>query len=112
MKNSTDKIASRRHATRGRRTCSDPERGAQHGGGSTGQCRVSGEGEDLMAWQGRTVLVTGAAGFIGSHLTQRLLELGASVTALVHYDARADLGNLEFVPPDLLGRARIVSGDI
>jgi len=65
-----------------------------------------------MAWRDRPVLVTGAAGFIGSHLTQRLLELGARVTALIHYDARADRGNLEFLPKELLARLRVVSGDI
>jgi len=65
-----------------------------------------------MAWLDRPVLVTGAAGFIGSHLTQRLLELGAKVTALIHYDSRADRGNLEFLPKELLARLRVVSGDI
>jgi len=65
-----------------------------------------------MAWRDRPVLVTGAGGFIGSHVTQRLLELGAKVTALIHYDARADRGNLEFLPQDLLSRLKVVSGDI
>jgi NAD dependent epimerase/dehydratase len=65
-----------------------------------------------MAWRDRPVLVTGAAGFIGSHLTQRLLELGAKVTALIHYDSRADRGNLEFLPKELLARLKVVSGDI
>ena len=65
-----------------------------------------------MAWRDRPVLVTGAAGFIGSHLTQRLLELGARVTALIHYDSRADRGNLEFLPKELLARLKVVSGDI
>jgi len=35
-------------------------------------------------WSGREVLVTGATGFIGSHLTERLLTLGATVRAMAH----------------------------
>ena len=44
-----------------------------------------------MSWTGRSVLVTGAAGFLGSHLCHRLFEAGARVTA-------AD--NLAFARPD------------
>ncbi len=36
----------------------------------------------------KNVLVTGAGGFIGSHLTERLVELGASVVALIHYNSK------------------------
>ena len=65
-----------------------------------------------MEWKNKNVLVTGAGGFIGSHLTQRLMELEANVTALIHYDARSDRSNLEFLPHDLLQKLNIVSGDI
>ena len=40
-----------------------------------------------LAEKGKKVLVTGAEGFIGSHLTERLVELGADVTALVQYNS-------------------------
>jgi NAD dependent epimerase/dehydratase len=40
-----------------------------------------------MNWVGKKVLVTGACGFIGSHLTERLIELGAEVRAFVYYNS-------------------------
>jgi NAD dependent epimerase/dehydratase len=63
-------------------------------------------------WKGRAVLVTGAGGFIGSHLCQRLVQLGASVRALIHYDARAHRSNLEFLPRAELNALEVVAGDV
>jgi len=40
----------------------------------------------MTDWSGRQVLVTGAEGFIGSHLAEQLLSAGAAVRALVHYN--------------------------
>ena len=48
-----------------------------------------------MNWNGKRVLVTGAGGFIGSHLTERLVEVGANVRALVHYNALGTWGWLD-----------------
>jgi dTDP-glucose 4,6-dehydratase len=45
--------------------------------------------------RGRRVLVTGAAGFIGSHLAERLVEDGARVRAFVHYNALGTWGWLD-----------------
>lgn len=61
-----------------------------------------------MTWSGRNVVVTGAGGFIGSHLVERLLALGANVTAFVRYNSRNDPG---FLVPHTK-EIRIVSGDI
>lgn len=61
---------------------------------------------------GRSVLVTGAAGFIGSHLTEALLGLGAEVTAFIRYSSRGEIGALARIGRDALSRLRIVAGDL
>lgn len=60
----------------------------------------------------RKVLVTGAAGFIGSHLVERLVRDGHSVRAYVHYNSRNDWGNLELIDPAIQREIEVVSGDI
>lgn len=65
-----------------------------------------------MPWQGKNVLVTGGGGFIGSHLCEELVQMGANVTALVHYNSGNREGNLEEVGPDLKSAIDIVAGDI
>ncbi|SRR5216683_161382 len=65
-----------------------------------------------MTWKGRKLLVTGAGGFIGSHLCESLVEAGADVTAMLHYSSRSDWGNLEFLPPDVRASLKVVAGNI
>ena len=54
--------------------------------------------------------MTGAAGFIGSHLVERLVGLGARVRAFVRYDSRRDVGLLRFT--SVLRDIEVVAGDL
>ncbi len=61
---------------------------------------------------GRKVLVTGAGGFIGSNLVERLVHAGAKVRAMVRYNALSSWGNLEFLPRDVLAEVEVVAGNV
>lgn len=58
------------------------------------------------------VLVTGADGFIGSHLTERLLDEGARVTAFCVYNSNGSFGWLDELPPERLAQLDLKLGDI
>lgn len=65
-----------------------------------------------MDWTGRSVLVTGAGGFIGSHLCERLLRMGARVRGMVHGNMRGSIGFLAAVPPELDRNLEIHGGNV
>ena len=70
-------------------------------------------GDHAGAYAGRRVLVTGAGGFIGSHLVARLLDLGARVTAFLRYTSRASLGVAPAgLAPFAARLEAVVSGDL
>jgi NAD dependent epimerase/dehydratase len=58
------------------------------------------------------VLITGAGGFIGSHLSEHLVEHGHKVKVIVRYNSRSDWGLLELLPKQRLNEIEIVMGDL
>lgn len=60
----------------------------------------------------RKILVTGADGFIGSHLTEALVRAGYSVRAFVFYNSFNSWGWLDHVPAELKGQFEVFAGDV
>ena len=58
------------------------------------------------------VLVTGADGFIGSHLTEELVKKGYQVKAFVYYNSFNNWGWLDTLPQDILKNVEVFPGDI
>ena len=63
-------------------------------------------------WAGRPVLVTGAGGFIGSHLVEALVARGARVRALLRYTSRGDRGALDLVDAETRDAVDLMFGDL
>jgi NAD dependent epimerase/dehydratase len=62
--------------------------------------------------ENKNILITGAEGFIGSHLCEVLVERGAKVKALVLYNSYGDIGWLNDLPKNYLSSIEIIFGDI
>lgn len=69
-------------------------------------------GVRLVQLKSKKILVTGADGFIGSHLTERLVELGAKVTALVQYNSFNTWGWIDALDPNIKKEIEVYTGDI
>lgn len=61
---------------------------------------------------GKKVLITGSDGFIGSHLTERLIEEGYDVRAFVFYNSFNNWGWLDTLPNDIKNNVDVFAGDI
>jgi dTDP-glucose 4,6-dehydratase len=61
---------------------------------------------------GKTVLVTGAGGFIGSHVVEALVKAGATTTAMVRYNSNSLIGNLAFLDRHTRAAVAIAAGTI
>jgi NAD dependent epimerase/dehydratase len=64
-----------------------------------------------MKIDGKKTLVTGAGGFIGSHLTEALVRIGAKVSVFVRYNSRSDLGLLDRLPSEIKQEIEVFAGD-
>ncbi len=65
-----------------------------------------------MRIQGKKVVVTGADGFIGSHLVEKLIDSGATVKAFVMYNSFNSWGWLDSFPKEKRDAVEVFSGDI
>jgi NAD dependent epimerase/dehydratase len=65
-----------------------------------------------VRFEGKTAVVTGAGGFIGSHLVERLVAEGARVRAMLRYTSRGQRGALDLLPENVLDSVDITLGDV
>jgi NAD dependent epimerase/dehydratase len=66
----------------------------------------------MRSLEGRAVLVTGAGGFIGGHVVERLVNDGARVRALCRYNSRNERGTLDWLPPEVTADVEVVLGEL
>ena len=65
-----------------------------------------------MNLKDKNILVTGAGGFIGSHLTERLIDVGADVFAFLRYNSSKSVGFINEISEQKRKYLKIVFGDI
>lgn len=65
-----------------------------------------------MEFNNKKILITGADGFIGSHLVEKLIEEGANVKAFIYYNSFNSWGWLDSLPREMLNKIEVFAGDI
>jgi len=65
-----------------------------------------------MELNGKNVLVTGAGGFIGSHLVEVLVDRGCQVNAFIHYNSFNRWGWLDYIPKEITKSLHVFTGDV
>lgn len=63
-------------------------------------------------FESKKIMITGAGGFIGSHLTEMLVQRAGSVKAFVHYNSRGETGLLKFLPEATGKNIELIPGDL
>jgi len=66
----------------------------------------------MLSLEGRSVLVTGAGGFIGGHVVERLVNDGARVRALCRYNSRNERGTLDWLAPEVTADVEVILGEL
>jgi NAD dependent epimerase/dehydratase len=66
----------------------------------------------MTTLEGRSVVVTGAGGFIGGHVVERLVRDGARVRALCRYNSRNERGTLDWLEPNVLAEVEVTLGEL
>ena len=66
----------------------------------------------MTTLEGRSVVVTGAGGFIGGHVVERLVRDGARVRAMCRYNSRNERGTLDWLEPNVLAEVEVVLGEL
>jgi len=65
-----------------------------------------------LNYSGKKVLVTGAGGFIASHLVARLVQLDADMRCFVRYTSRGSVGHLADLPNEIVAELEVIFGDL
>ena len=66
----------------------------------------------MFNWKNKKVIITGSEGFIGSHLTEKLVSLGSQVTAFVLYNSFNSCGWIDTFKKEIRENVKIFFGDI